>query len=124
MYHHFDRKNQLFIMRYIPSHLHEILFSKLPSGGGIHSKPLSCLHRVTSLCFLTAISKLHDLPTSSTIAKLGLSKYSMLLALMPIGYNFLLPYPICTLFSMSISLNHIFNLSFQTIYSLLSQYLM
>src|SRR5260370_40267775 len=43
MYHHFDRKNQLFIMRYIPSHLHEILWSKMPSGGGFSSKPLSHL---------------------------------------------------------------------------------
>src|SRR5260370_36006969 len=45
MYHHFDRKNQLFIMRYIPSLIHEILFSKLPSGGGICSKPLSHLQQ-------------------------------------------------------------------------------
>src|SRR6266850_6362685 len=43
MYHHFDRKNQLFIMRYIPSHLHEILWSKMPSGGRFSSRPLSRL---------------------------------------------------------------------------------
>jgi len=31
-------------MRYIPSHLHEILWSKMPSGGRFSSKPLSHLH--------------------------------------------------------------------------------
>src|SRR5260370_30357806 len=39
----FDCKTQLFIMRYIPSHLHKILWSKMPSGGGFSSKPLSRL---------------------------------------------------------------------------------
>src|SRR6266850_6216907 len=43
MYHYFDRKNQLFIMRYMPSHLHKILWSKMPSGGGFISRPLSHL---------------------------------------------------------------------------------
>src|SRR5260370_19556786 len=38
-------------MRYIPSYLHEILWSKMPSGGRFSSKPLSCLH--CSNCFMT-----------------------------------------------------------------------
>src|SRR5260370_2093254 len=45
MYHYFDCKNQLFIKRYMPSHLHKILWSKMPSGGRFSSRPLSCLHQ-------------------------------------------------------------------------------
>src|SRR5260370_33355019 len=63
MYHHFDRKNQLFIMRYIPSHLHEILFSKLPSGGGICSKPLSHLQHTMDF------SMIHTRLAASNLSK-------------------------------------------------------
>src|SRR5258708_6438843 len=52
MYPHFDRKNKLFIMRYIPSHLHEILWSKMPSGGGFSSKPLSHLQCTNKYIFV------------------------------------------------------------------------
>ena len=45
MYHHSDRRNRLFIMRYVPFLLHGILWSKLASGGGFYSKPLSRLQQ-------------------------------------------------------------------------------
>src|SRR5260370_34280395 len=55
MYHHFDHKNQLFIMRYMHSHLHKILWLKMLSDGGFSSKLLSHLHHSTCYMQMTII---------------------------------------------------------------------
>src|SRR5260370_3222158 len=44
MYHHFDCKNRLFLMRYISPLSSEIPYPKVPCRGGFCKRPLSCLH--------------------------------------------------------------------------------
>src|SRR5260370_19604850 len=45
MCHHSDRKNRLFFIGYIPIHSIRFCIPKLPCGGGLCSRIISCLHR-------------------------------------------------------------------------------
>src|SRR5260370_35992580 len=74
MYHHLDRKNQLFLMRYIPSLFHEILWSKLPSGGRFIIRPISYLHQShiawdkLSICSHIGLSLMKSLMLENPVA--------------------------------------------------------
>src|SRR5260370_28556805 len=73
MYQHFDCKHQLLITRCISSHLHEILWSKMPSGGRFSSRPLSHLQWQSS--FASNISLTSNSKSLSIVTGAGGAVY-------------------------------------------------